>query len=287
MIIVTGANGELGRAVVERLLDRLPAEQIGASVREPEKARELADRGVRIRRGDFDDPESLAHAFEGASRVLIVSVNSTTGEAAVRQNRTAIEAARAAGAQRVFYTSHVGSDPISAFPPVREHAATETALRDSGVAFTSLRNGFYAATVPMLLGNALETGELRAPEDGPIDWTTHADLAEAAAVALTDESLTDTVLYLTASEAIDMDGVAAIASEVTGRQIRRVVVPDAEYRAGLVDQGFPEPAADSLLGIFVASRQGAFARVDPTLARLIGRTPMSLRDVLKAAISPG
>jgi len=283
MIIVSGANGQLGRAVAERLLERVPAARIGVSVRDPEKARGLAERGVR--RGDFDDAASLADAFEGASQVLIVSVNSH-GESAVRQHRAAIDAARAAGARRILYTSHMGANPVSSFAPMVDHAATEAALRDSGVPFTALRNGFYAATAAYLLGAALQTGELAVPEDGPVSWTTPADLAEAAAVALTEESFDGVSPDLTASEAVDMAGVAAIASELVGRPIRRVVVSAADYTAGLVAHGVPAPAADMFLGIFAASRQGDFAHVDPTLARLIGRPPMPVRDVLKAAISP-
>lgn len=285
MIIITGANGQLGRTITENLLELVPAEQIGVSVRDPEKARGLEERGIRIRRGDFDDAASLAHAFKGASQVFIVSSNSS-GEAAVRQHRTAIDAAKAAGARRILYTSHMGSNPSSPFPPMADHAATEAALRESGVAFTALRNGFYAATASMLLGDAAETGELAAPEDGPVAWTAHADLAEAAAIALTEEVLDGVTPDLTGPEAIDLAGIAAIASELTGRHIRRVVVPDAEHRAGLVARGVPEPAADMLLGLFAASRQGEFANVDPTLGRLIGRPPMPLRSTLEAALAP-
>lgn len=284
MIIVTGANGQLGRTIVEHLIERVPAEEIGVSVRDPEKARELAERGVRVRRGDFGDPASLADAFEGASRVLIVSVD-VHGETAVRQHRAAIEAARAAGASRILYTSHAGVGPDSPFAPMRDHAATEAALRDSGVAFTSLRNGFYASSAAFLLGDAPKTGELVAPEDGPIDWTTHGDLAEATAAVLTDEGLDSETLYLTGSEAVDTVGIAAIASELSGRPIRRVVVPDDEHRAALVARGVPEHAADIFVGLFAASRQGRFERVEPTLARLVGRPPTPLRDVLKEAIS--
>ena len=284
MIIVTGANGQLGRAVVERLLVRVPAEQVGVSVRDPEKAQELEAHGVRVRRGDFDDPASLTHAFEGASQVLIVSSN-TSGEMAVHHHRTAIDTARKVGTRRILYTSHMGSSPTSPFPPMVDHAATEVALRDSGVAFTSLRNGFYATTAVMLLRNALQTGELVAPEDGPVAWTTHSDLAEGVASILSEEVLDGVTPPLTASEAFDMAGIATLASELTQRPIRRVVVPDAEYRAGLVAHSIPEAGADMLLGIFRASRRGDFARVDPTLAHLIGRSPIPLRDVLKAAIS--
>ncbi|HYZ57805.1 MAG TPA: NAD(P)H-binding protein [Streptosporangiaceae bacterium] len=285
MIIVTGANGQLGRAVTERLLERIPAGQIGVSVRDPEKARGLGEQGVRVRQGDFTDPASLAHAFEGASKVLIVSTDST-GEAAVRRHCTAIEAAAAAGAKRILYTSHMGSNPSSPFAPMPDHAAAEAALRDCGVPFTALRNGFYASSAVMLLGAAVETGELVAPEDGPIAWTAHSDLAEAAALALAEEGLDGVTPPLTGSEVIDMAGVAAIATQLTGRPIRRIVVSDADYRAGLLAHGLPEPAADMLVGLFAASRQGQFAPAGPALARLLGRPTMTLADILKATITP-
>ncbi len=278
MIIVTGASGLLGGATVRRLLERVPAEQVGVSVRDPEK---FQVDGVRVRQGDFDDAASLAYAFEGASQVLIVST-ATSGEAAVRHHRTAIEAAVEAGAKRVLYTSHMGANPSSRFEPMRDHAATEAILRETGVPFTSLRNGFYAASGAMLLGDALKSGELAVPEDGPVSWTAHADLAEAAAIALT-EGLDGTTPALTGSESIDMARVAELASELTGRTIRRVVISDEEYRARLLGRGLPEPAADLLLSIFLASRQGEFADVDPTLGRLIGRPPVPFRDALASA----
>ena len=283
MIIVSGANGKLGRAVVERLLDRVAPERVGVCVRDPERARELAERGVRVRRGDFADASSLEHAFEAATRVLVVSVD-THGETAVRLHQTAIDVAAKAGAERIVYTSHMGSSPSSLFGPMLDHAATEAALARSGVRFTSLRNGFYATSALMLVGTALRTGELAVPKDGPVSWTSHGDLAEAAAIALTEDLLDGTTPALTGAEAIDMTGVAALASELTGRTIRRVVVPDAEFRAGLVAHGVPEGAADLLVSMFAASHQGEFAQVDPALGHLIGRPPVPLREVLAPAI---
>jgi uncharacterized protein YbjT (DUF2867 family) len=210
----------------------------------------------------------------------------TTGDAAVRQQRTAIEAAREAGAQRILYTSHMGSNAASPFPPMPDHAAAEAALQASRVAFTSLRNGFYAANGLLLMGQALQTGKLIAPEDGPVSWTAHADLAEAAAVALTDERRLDGLTPpLTASQALDLADIAAIASELTERPITRVTVTDEDYRAGLVSHGVPELQANMLVGLFLASRQSEFAAVDPTLERLLGRPPKSMRDVLAASLS--
>ena len=281
MIVVTGATGRLGGAVVERLLGRVPADSIGVSVRDPAKAAGLAEQGVRVRRGDFDDAASLAHAFDGAERVLLVSA-AASGEAALRQHRTAIDAARAAGVRRVVYTSHMGANPRSPFAPMPDHAATEAMLQESGLAFTALRNGFYTSSGLMLLGHALDTGEVAAPEDGPVSWTDHADLADAAAIALTEDGFDGPTPALTGSEAVDLAGLAAIASEVSGRPIRRIVVTDARYREHLVANGVPQPAADMLVGLFAASRRGEFAAVDPTLGRLIGRPPLTVRDVLEA-----
>jgi len=177
----------------------------------------------------------------------------------------------------------MGTNTRSPFAPMPDHAATEAMLQESGLAFTALRNGFYTSSGLMLLGHALDTGDVAAPEDGPVSWTDHADLAEAAAFALTDDDGFDgPTPALTGSEAVDLAGLAAIASEVSGRPIRRIVVTDARYREHLVANGVPEPAVDMLVGLFAASRRGEFAAVDPTLARLIGRPPRSVRDVLGA-----
>ncbi len=285
MIIVTGATGKLGQNIVEQLLKKVPAREIGISVRAPEKATALAERGVRVRQGNFGDPASLRHAFEGASQVLIISSNSS-GEDAVRHHRNAIEAAKAVGARRVLYTSHMGSNAASLFSPMRDHAATEAILEKSGIAFTSLRNGFYADSGIMLMGQGLQTGEVAAPEHGPVSWTAHPDLAEAAVIALTDANrLSGITPPLTGSEALDLDGMAAIASELTGREIKRVTVTDEQHRDNLLSHHLPEPVADLLLGLFAASRKGEFVAVDPTLEQLLGRPPMSMRDVLAAHLS--
>lgn len=279
MFIVTGANGQLGRLVVEALLDRVPVDEIGVSVRDVDDAEALADRGVRVREGDFAEPETLAHAFEDASQVLIVSVDQI-GPEAVALHREAIDAAVAAGAQRILYTSHMGARADSPFPPAADHAATEAALAASGVAYTTLRNGFHAASAALQLEGALHTGELAVPEDGPIAWTAHADLAEAAAAILVDHETDGATVPLTGSEALDAEELAAAASELLGRPIRRVVVSDDEYIAGLMVHGLPEPMAMMLAGMFRAAARGDFARLDPTLGHLIGREPTPLQDVL-------
>ncbi|MFE3683981.1 NAD(P)H-binding protein [Streptomyces sp. NPDC059095] len=281
MIIVTGATGQLGRQIVERLLTRLPADRVGVSVRDPQRARTLADQGVRVRQGSFTDPAGLAHAFEGATQVLIVSVDKM-GDECVQQHRTAIEAAVAAGARRILYTSQMGSSAASHFQACRDHAATEDELRACGVPFTALRNGFYATSAAHFLGHAAESGELALPADGPVAWTAHADLAEATAAILSDEGRFDgPTPPLTAGQALTFDDVAAITTEITGRPVTRTTSPGEQFRAQLTAQGVPAETADQLLGIFAAAEAGEFATIDPTLAELIGREPITLEGVLR------
>src|SRR5699024_571407 len=260
--------------------ERTTSDRIGISVREPDRAAEWAERGVRVRHGDFADPTSLPSAFEGADQVLVISSN-TSGNAAVAQHKAAITAAYTAGAARVLYTSHQGSSADSLFPPMRDHVRTETYLGQQPGAFTTLRNGYYAATVVRLIGRALDTGTIWAPADGPVSWTTHADLAEAAAVALTEPGLLDDISApLTAGETHDLDDVAEMLAELTGRGITRVVATDDDYKNSLIRDGMRTEHAEFLLGIFRAARAGEFATVDATLAHLLGRAPTSLRAML-------
>lgn len=287
MIIVTGATGQLGRQIVERLLVRVPADRIGVSVRDPRKAQAFAGQGVRVRHGSFDDGAGLAHAFEGATQVLIVSVD-RMGEEAVRLHRTAIDAAAAAGARRILYTSHMGADPASRFQACRDHAATEQALGKAGVPCTALRNGFHASAAAQFLGHAAASGSLVLPEDGPVSWTAHADLADAAAAVLADEGRFDgPTPPLTSAQALTFDDVAALATAATGRTITRTTTSDELFRGQLLGNGVPAEAADRMLGIFEAARAGEFATVDPTLAALIGREPTALGAVLSEHLSAG
>jgi len=286
MIVVTGATGQLGRAVVEGLLTRMPAGEIIASVRDPARATAFTERGVKVRAGDFARREELPAAFAGGYQVLVVSVDKL-GEPALRMHRDAIEAARATGARRVLYTSHMGARTDSPFFPAVDHAATEVILAESGAPFTSLRHGFYAESALHLIGSGIEAGEIRAPEDGPVSWTARDDLAEADAVLLAEEGRLDGVTPpLTAPEAFTMADLAAIASELTGREIKRVTVSDDAWREAKVVAGVPAQMAEILLGRYRAARRGDFAAVDRTLEKLLGRRPRTMRDVLAATLKP-
>ncbi|GAA2812042.1 SDR family oxidoreductase [Kitasatospora aburaviensis] len=283
MIIVTGATGKLGRRTVERLLERVPADRVGVSVRDPRKAQDLADRGVRVRQGSFDDPDSLVHAFEEAEQLLLVSLD-RTGEECVNGHRTAIDAAVKAEVGRILYTSQTGAAHDSRFQACRDHARTEELLHATGLPWTALRNGFYAASALQFLESARHTGDIALPADGPVAWTGHDDLAEAIAAIILDEGRFEgPTPPLTGAAALDFSAVTEIASQATGRPFTRTVVPDDAFREQALAHGAPAPIADLILSIFAAARDGEFAAVDPTLAELIGREPATFRTQLERA----
>jgi uncharacterized protein YbjT (DUF2867 family) len=280
MIIVTGATGNLGHRIVERLLERVPAGEVGVSVRDEGKARDLAAKGVRVRGGDFTRPETLESSFEGADQVLIVSA-AIRGGGAFEANKSAIDAAVAAGASRIMYTSHQAASPHSLFPPQQVHAATQDYLAARNVPFVALRNGFYANALGIHLDSALSTGQIIVPQDGPVSWTAHEDLAEAAAIALTSaDPISGISSPLTATTSLDLGDIAAILSRLTGRTITRVTIGDDEWKTAAIARGLPPMVADFSLGMFQAARRGEFDVVDPTLETLIGHRPLPVENAL-------
>ncbi|MER7177672.1 NAD(P)H-binding protein, partial [Streptomyces mesophilus] len=155
-LVVTGATGNLGRLVIESLLDAgVPAGRIAAVVRNKEKAAALAERGVELRIADYSRPESLADAFAEGDRVLLVS-GSEVGRR-VAQHQAVIDAAKSAGVALLAYTGVLGG-PAADFKLADEHKATEQAILDSGLPYTFLRNGWYHENFTENLAPVLEHG---------------------------------------------------------------------------------------------------------------------------------
>lgn len=278
MIVITGATGALNGATAEQLAKRVPANRIGISVRNPDKARHFADRGIRVRQASYDDPDALRASFEGADQVLIVS-SSDVGADVLAQHRRAIQAAVDAGASRVLYTSTQGSAPDNPYPPLAVHAATEAFLAETGVAWTSLRNGFFG-NLDVLLGPWRETGTIEMPADGPIPWVDRADSAEAAAIILAGASPFGGPVNLAPQQAVTLDDFAVYASDLTGHTIRRVVIDDEKWIADQIAKGVPGQVAEFTLTMFQASRTGYFAAGDKMLGEVLGRVPRSAAEQL-------
>ena len=279
MIVITGATGALNGATVDHLLERVPASEITVVARDTAKAQRFADLGVAVRRGDYAEPGSLPAAFDGADQLLLVSSSDPAADA-VSLHRNAIDAAVRAGVGRILYTSHQGAALDTPFGPGRDHAATEQLLAESGIAWTSLRNGFYAHSLNWLTGPWRQSGVITVPADGPVSWTAREDAAEAAAVILASNGEYDGLTTLTAGAAPTFADIAAIASELSGGTVILVVMEPEDWVAAQVAAGQKEFMVRFLLGMYEAAEQGFFAGVDPLLATLLGREPLTARDVL-------
>lgn len=232
-----------------------------------------------MRQGSYDDPVALRHSFADAEQVLLVSSSDFSSDV-VAQHCRAIDAAVDAGAQRILYTSTHGTAFDTPYPPLAVHAATERHLAASGVTWTALRNGFYGDPA-QLLGAWQETGVIAMPADGPFSWVDRRDAAEAAAAILTADDPFDGPIDLTLPEPVTLADFAASASELTGRQIDRVIIDDETWVSDATTNGVPETVARFTLSMFRATRSGHFSGSDPTLSHLLGRRPRSITAQLE------
>ncbi|MFD1715299.1 NAD(P)H-binding protein [Amnibacterium flavum] len=284
MIIVTGATGVLNGATVDHLLRSLPASELAVVARDAAKAARFAEQGVEVRTGDYADPGSLPAAFAGADQLLLVSSSDPRADA-VALHRNAVDAAAIAGVGRILYTSHQGAAADTPFGPGRDHFATEGILAESGVPWTSLRNGFYAHSLGWFLGEWRETGVIQVPVDGAVSWTARDDAAEAAAQIILADGAYDGPTTLTARGAPTFADIATTASELIGRTVELQVLGEDEWIASQIAAGQPEFMARFSLGMYQAAAAGFFEGTDPLLSELLGREPRTVQDLLGSPIS--
>jgi len=281
-VLVTGTSGHLGHLTVLALLDRgVPASEIVATARDLTAIADLAERGVQTRRADYGDPASLDAALAGVDRVLLVSSNAVG--ARLEHHRNVIDAAARAGVALLAYTSVLRADTSSLGLAV-DHLATEDALKQSGVPFTLLRNGWYTENYTENTAAALASGQvLGAAGEGRISAATRSDFAEAAAVVLAEGDHAGAVYELAGDDAFTMAEYAAALGAATGREIGYTDLPAEEYAAALESAGVPAPFAQLLAGSDVGIAAGDLEDRSGTLSRLIGRPTTPLADALRDA----
>ena len=282
MIVISGASGQLGHLVIQSLLAKVPASQIVAAVRNPERASDLAALGVQIRKADYTDPASLDAAFQGAEKVLLIS----SSEVGLReaQHRNVIDAVKKAGVSLLAYTSllHVETSPLGL---AGEHAATEAYLGRSGIPFVLLRNGWYTENYLASIPPALQHGAfIGSAGEGRIASAARADYAEAAAVALTTPDQSGKVYELAGDESYTLAEFAAELSRQSGKQIPYVNLPESVFKAALVGAGLPEPLAGLLADSDAGASKGGLFDDKRQLSALIGRPTTPLAALIQAAL---
>jgi len=279
MILVTGATGQLGQRIVQRLSARLPdagAGRLAVSVRDPARASDLAARGIEVRHGDFDAPATLPAAFAGVERLVLVSADGPR-DVRLAQHRNAVGAAKAAGVRQLYYTSFLDADEASPSEFAQVHAATEAMIVASGIGCTFLRNGLYADLLPMNFAGALRDGVLRLPAgDGRVSYLSRNELAEAIAAAVLAPRLAKQIFELTGQTAHDYRELAAKVGAATGRALHYEAASEDAYRAGLETQGLPAWLQRALANMYAAAAEQRFARTTHDFAVLVGHPPKSI-----------
>lgn len=289
-IVVTGASGHFGSAAVKLLRDRIPAEDLILVTRDPTRLQHLADQGVSVRQGDFDDPASLAAAFAGGDKVLLVSTTKVGSR--VPQHRNAIEAAAQAGVRHIVYTSFIASDDSNPSLAVSDHRDTEKLLTASSLDWTVLRNAQYTdAVIEAMAPLALQRGRwMASAAGGKMAHVWREDCVASAVAVLCATGHRNRKYDITGPELLSYGEVAAIVSGVTGRPIDFVPVTDEAMYAFFDSLGIPREAvpdqsvgdvpwsSDDMVSFERAIREGHMAVISDHVEHLTGHKPKSVRQ---------
>ncbi|MGV3524328.1 MAG: SDR family oxidoreductase [Candidatus Sericytochromatia bacterium] len=280
-ILITGANGYLGQAVLTHLREHLPSAQLSGLVRDPQKAAALRAQDVELRVGDYGDIPSLERAMRGMERVLLIS----GGEAddALQQHCNVIDAAKRAGVAGLAYTGRSLKDPHTlANTLMRRHFQTEDYLRASGLAFVLFRNALYLDVIPGFVGQqVLETGIQLPAGQGQVAFALRSEMGEAIAKVLAQPVWNQPLYTLTGAEAVGFQDVATALSALSGRSVTYTPLALSTYVERMQAQGLPPALIQKLAGFLEDISQGQEATVSPDLATLLGRPPASLQQGLQ------
>jgi len=276
---ITGATGQLGRIVVNKLKEKVPADNIIALVRSSIKA---ADLGVSTREADYEKPETLESALKDIDILLLIS-SSEVGKRAT-QHQNVIDAAKKNGVKWIVYTSLLHAD-TSTISLAGEHIATEAALKESGIAFTILRNSWYTENYAGSIPGAIAGGALLGSAgDGKISAASREDYAEAAIAVLTTNGHQGKVYELAGDEAFTLTDLAAEVSKQTGKEIPYKNLPVAEYAGILTSFGLPEGLAGAIAGWDDGISKGDLFDDSKQLSKLIGRPTTPIAEVVAEAV---
>jgi NAD(P)H dehydrogenase (quinone) len=286
-IVITGANGEFGRGVLNAVAALAPGERIVATVRDTGRAADLRERGLEVAPGSFDDPGALRAAFSGARAVLVnATFFGTATELRGQRVATAIRAAADAGAARIILTTWPDLDR-AALPDVRDFARSERLAQEAGPSWTILRLGYgLADAVARDVTWARRDGELVAPA-AAARCTPAAvpDLVDAAALAIVRPGHEGKRYELTGPRAIGWGDLAALAASMDGRDIRYRPVDDEAYRRRLAARQLPGRVIDGLLRLYAEFRSGWAATPAADLARLLGREPADTLEAVRQRVA--
>jgi NAD(P)H dehydrogenase (quinone) len=281
---ITGAGGQLGSSALRHLLTRVPTSNVVAVTRTPDRLKEFADRGVRVRAGDFKNAAELTGALEGVDRLLLIPMPDLMPGVRPPLHRAGIEAARKAGVRHVVYVSSVGARPAFSDDILNTHFETEQALIGSGLAWTLLRMGPYADFLIDPMKAALTNGAHASRGEAPAAPVVRDDLGAAAAGLLASDGHAGLTYHATGPVSLTGAEIAAGVGAAFGKDIAFTALSDEQVRSGLAAAGLPAPMADVLARFQDASAAGLFDVVTHDVERLSGRPAQSPVSFIVAAL---
>ncbi|GAB3833221.1 SDR family oxidoreductase [Hymenobacter jeollabukensis] len=281
MILITGATGHIGAAVIQQLLTKLPASQIAALVRDEAKATHLQAQGVSLRVGDYRDPAALDRAMQGVEKVLLVSGGGEADGLQLHQN--VVDAARRAGVRCLAYTGRALHDRHTLTNELmKRHFLTEDYIQASGLDYVLFRNILYMDTLPQFVGpKVLETGIHLPAGEGRVSFALRREMGEAIANVLAEGDCANRIYTFTNSDAYSFHDVAAALTELSGREVRYTDIEPAAFVAGMQARGLPEFVVNLTLGFMTDIKNGQESAVTSELAEALGRQPVSLKEGLR------
>ncbi|MCA1322119.1 SDR family oxidoreductase [Bacillus tianshenii] len=282
-MLVTGATGKLGSKIVETLLKKVPGNQLAVSVRNPEKAEGLRARGVDVRKGDFDYPETLDAAFAGVDRLLIISADGEN-ETRIRQHANAIAAAERAGVKFIAYTSIANAKESENFL-APTHKTTEEAIIKTGIPYSFLRNNWYLENeISSIQGVLAGAPWVTSAGNGKVGWALQQDYAEAAVAVLTGNGHENTIYELSGKLLTQEEFVSALGI-VLGKEVPVLQVDDNTYADIMKGAGVPDFLIPFLVEIQTGIREGTLEVESNDFEKLLGRSATPISDGLNQIVN--
>ncbi|MDE2561454.1 MAG: SDR family oxidoreductase [Sphingomonadales bacterium] len=294
-IVITGASGQYGTGLTDRLVAAGRARDLILITRKPGKLADRAAQGCEVRYGDFDQPETLGPAVAGADRMLLIS--GTRVGARVVQHKAAIDAAAAGGVRHIAYTSFIGiDDPANPAEVRHDHIETERLIKASGMAWTMLRDAHYADAMIVMAGPGVMATRkwISNAGDGLEAMVWRDDCIASAAAVLIGEGHEGRTYDITGPELQTFAEVTAIMAEVTGVPLEYVSVDDEAQYAMFDAMGVPRRPvddqsvngipwnSDDMVTFGQAIREGFLAVCSNDVEKLTGRPARSTRQMIEA-----
>ncbi|HEX6326277.1 MAG TPA: SDR family oxidoreductase [Jiangellaceae bacterium] len=273
-ILVTGATGNIGVHLVRQLA--AGSERVRAFVRDADKARALLGDQVDLAVGDFADPSSIAAAVDGVDRVFLLTPSHPE---MVTYERAILDSALAAGVQRVVKMSTVGADPRSDGRFTSWQGECEELRRASAIPSVILRSSYHMTNLFFFAESIRSAGKIFAPVDeAKIAMVDRRDLAAVAALALTEDGHDGRTYLISGPEAITYHDVTSQLSQVLGKTVEFVDVPDEAATAAALRAGAPEWMALGIGEVHRQLKRGIAAQTSDVVRVLLEREPYGLAD---------